>query len=39
MSMVANVIKQTARITNKDKRREHYKVWVEKFGPNIFLMD
>jgi len=39
MSMVANAIKLNVRISNKDKRAEHYRVWVEKFGPNIGLVD
>lgn len=39
MSMVANAIKINARVSNKDRRAEHYRVWVEKFGQNIGLVD
>ena len=37
--MVANAIKINARVSNKDRRAEHYRVWVEKFGQNIGLVD
>lgn len=39
MQLVANAIKINARVHNKDKRAEHYRVWVEKFGKNIDLLD
>jgi len=39
MQMVASAIKINVRVNNKDKRAEHYRVWVEKFGKNIGVLD
>jgi hypothetical protein len=37
--MVANNIKVNLKVHNKDKQAEHYRIWVEKFGTNICLLD
>jgi len=40
--LVQNAIGSAVKFNNKDardKKADHYKIWVEKFGKNIDLLD